>query len=69
MLTEADRVGAAAASAKRSDQLNPYHPVPLREFFELSEAKRTLKMLRIQYTLSHGSWLHLAEREFSVLRL
>jgi hypothetical protein len=39
----------------------------LYEVFEPSEAKRLLDRLEFHYTPKHGSWLNMAEIEFSVL--
>jgi hypothetical protein len=39
----------------------------LYEVFEPAEAKRILDKLEFHYTPKHGSWLNMAEIEFSVL--
>lgn len=49
------------------DQLNTHNPAALYELFEPSEAKRLLDRLEFHYTPKHGSWLNMAEIEFSVL--
>jgi hypothetical protein len=49
------------------DQLNTHNPVALYEAFEPQEAKRILDRLEFHYTPKHGSWLNMAEIEFSVL--
>lgn len=49
------------------DQLNTHNPAALYEVFEPSEAKRLLDRLEFHYTPKHGSWLNMAEIEFSVL--
>jgi transposase len=49
------------------DQLNTHHPAALYEFFEPAEAKRILDRLEFHFTPKHGSWLNMAEIEFSVL--
>jgi hypothetical protein len=49
------------------DQLNTHTPGSLYEAFEPSEAKRLAEKLEIHYTPKHGSWLNMAEIEFSVL--
>ena len=49
------------------DQLNTHTPGSLYEAFEPSEAKRLADRLEIHYTPKHGSWLNMAEIEFSVL--
>ena len=49
------------------DQLNTHNPAALYEVFEPQEAKRLLDRLEFHYTPKHGSWLNMAEIEFSVL--
>ena len=49
------------------DQLNTHNPAALYEFFEPAEAKRILDRLELHHTPKHGSWLNMAEIEFSVL--
>ena len=49
------------------DQLNTHNPAALYEVFEPIEAKRLLDRLEFHYTPKHGSWLNMAEIEFSVL--
>lgn len=49
------------------DQLNTHNPAALYEVFDPKEAKRLLDRLEIHYTPKHGSWLDMAEIEFSVL--
>jgi hypothetical protein len=49
------------------DQLNTHDPAALYEVFEPKEAKRLLDRLEFHYTPKHGSWLDMAEIEFSVL--
>jgi transposase len=49
------------------DNLNTHRPASLYEAFEPSEAKRIWDRLEIHYTPKHGSWLNMAEIEFSVL--
>jgi transposase len=49
------------------DNLNTHTPAALYEAFDPSEARRLLKRLEIHYTPKHGSWLNMAEIEFSVL--
>lgn len=49
------------------DNLNTQHPAALYEVFEPHEAKRLLDHLDFHYTPKHGSWLNMAEIEFSVL--
>lgn len=49
------------------DNLNTHNPAFLYEVFEPAEAKRILNKLEFHYTPKHGSWLNMAEIEFSVL--
>ncbi len=49
------------------DQLNTHNPAALYAAFEPAEAKRLLGRLEFHYTPKHGSWLNMAEIEFSVL--
>jgi len=49
------------------DNLNTHNPAFLYEVFEPSEAKRIIDKLDFHFTPKHGSWLNMAEIEFSVL--
>jgi transposase len=49
------------------DNLNTHGPASLYEAFAPEEAKRIWDRLEIHYTPKHGSWLNMAEIEFSVL--
>jgi hypothetical protein len=49
------------------DNLNTHTAGALYEIFEPAEAKRILDKLEFHYTPKHGSWLDMAEIEFSVL--
>ncbi len=49
------------------DNLNTHRPAALYETFPPAEANRILKRLEWHYTPKHGSWLNMAEIEFSVL--
>jgi len=49
------------------DNLNTHRKASLYEAFEPGEAKRIADKLEIHYTPKHGSWLNMAECEFSVL--
>jgi hypothetical protein len=49
------------------DNLNTHKLSVLYEIFEATEARRLCRKLRIHYTPKHGSWLNMAEIEFSVL--
>lgn len=49
------------------DQLNTHGPASLYERFPPAEAKRLADKLEIHYTPKHGSWLNMAEIEFSAL--
>ena len=49
------------------DNLNTHRPASLYESFPAAEARRIAKRLEFHYTPKHGSWLNMAEIEFSVL--
>ena len=49
------------------DNLNTHVPSSLYETFQPAEAKRILDKIDLHYTPKHGSWLNMAEIEFSVL--
>jgi hypothetical protein len=49
------------------DNLNTHSPASLYTCFDPAMAKRIADKLDIQYTPKHGSWLNMAEIEFSVL--
>ena len=49
------------------DNLNTHTPASLYKAFAPEEARRILERLEIHYTPKHGSWLNMAEIEFSVL--
>ena len=49
------------------DNLNTHNPAFLYEVFDAAEAKRILDKLVFHFTPKHGSWLNMAEIEFSVL--
>jgi transposase len=49
------------------DNLNTHTPASLYEAFQPQEARRLAERLEIHYTPKHGSWLNMAEIEFSVL--
>ena len=49
------------------DNLNTHRLVSLYETFPASEARRIAKRLEFHHTPKHGSWLNMAEIEFSVL--
>ena len=50
------------------DNLNTHHPSALYEAFEPREAKSLLNRCDFHYTPKHGSWLNMAEIEFSALQ-
>ena len=50
------------------DNLNTHKLASLYEAFPPAEAKRIADTLEIHYTPKHGSWLNMAEIEFSVLQ-
>lgn len=49
------------------DNLNTHTPGSLYEAFAPEEARRILRKLEFHYTPVHGSWLNMAELEFSML--
>lgn len=49
------------------DNLNTHTKASLYKAFAPSEAKRIADRLHLEYTPKHGSWLNMAESEFSVL--
>lgn len=50
------------------DNLNTHSPASFYDAFEPEEARQLTKRLEIHYTPKHGSWLNIAECEFSVLQ-
>lgn len=48
------------------DNLNTHKAASLYETFEPAEARRIARRLEFHYTPKHGSWLNMAELEFSV---
>ena len=49
------------------DNLNTHRGASLYETFPASETRRIAQRLEFHYTPKHGSWLNMAEMEFSVL--
>lgn len=49
------------------DNLNTHTKASLYKAFTPQEAKRIADRLNLEYTPKHGSWLNMAESEFSVL--
>ena len=49
------------------DNLNTHRKASLYQTFPAAEARRIAKRLEFHYTPKHGSWLNMAEIEFSVL--
>ena len=49
------------------DNLNTHRKASLYETFPAAEARRIAKRLEFHHTPKHGSWLNMAEIEFSVL--
>ena len=48
------------------DNLNTHRKASLYQTFPAPEARRIAKRLEFHYTPQHGSWLNMAEIEFSV---
>ena len=49
------------------DNLNTHSPISFYETFPPEEARRLIDRFEFHYTPKHGSWLNMAEIEFSVL--
>lgn len=49
------------------DNLNTHSPASFYEAFDPQEARRLTNRFEIHYTPKHGSWLNMAEIEFSAL--
>ena len=49
------------------DNLNTHTPAALYQTFSAEEARRLTRKLEFHYTPKHGSWLNMAEIEWSVL--
>ena len=49
------------------DNLNTHNPAFLYQVFQPVEAKRIIDKLEFHFTPKHGSWLNMAETEFSVI--
>lgn len=62
-----DRYPDAARVCLVVDNLNTHNLASLYEAFEPQEARRLAERLEIHYTPKHGSWLNVAEIEFSAL--
>jgi hypothetical protein len=58
---------AAERIAVVLDNLSTHSPAALYQAFPPEEARRSLRRLELHYTPKHGSWLNMAELEFSVL--
>ena len=63
-----ERYSSATKVRLVMDNLNTHNIASLYETFEPKEARRLSKRLDIHYTPKHGSWLNMAEIEFSVLK-
>jgi hypothetical protein len=61
------RYPAAERIAVGLDNLSTHSPAALYQAFPPAEARRLLGRLEFRYTPKHGSWLNMAELEFSVL--
>jgi hypothetical protein len=58
---------AAKVIAVVLDNLSTPSPAALYQAFPPEEARRILKRLEFHFTPKHGSWLNMAELEFSIL--
>lgn len=63
-----DRYPEAEVIELTLDNLNTHTPASLYEAFEPAEARRILRKINFHYTPKHGSWLNMAEIEFSILQ-
>lgn len=63
-----ERYPAAIKVRLVMDNLNTHSIASLYETFPPQEARRLAERLEIHYTPKHGSWLNMAEIEFSVLK-
>jgi hypothetical protein len=61
------RYAAAEKVVLVLDNLNTHTPASLYETFRAAEARRLTEKLEIHHTPKHGSWLNMAEIEFSAL--
>ena len=64
-----DRYPEATKVRLIMDNLNTHNIASLYEAFPPHEARRLAKRLEIHYTPKHGSWLNIAEIEFSALKI
>lgn len=64
-----DRYPEATKVRLIMDNLNTHNIASLYETFPPDEARRLAKRLDIHYTPKHGSWLNIAEIEFSALKI
>ena len=62
-----DRYREAERIVLVMDNLNTHSPASLYELLPAAQAKRLADRLEIHYTPKHGSWLNMAEIEFSVV--
>ena len=62
-----DDRGEAHPVSSTGQALNTHRVASLYETFPAPEARRIAKRLEFHYTPKHGSWLNMAEIEFSVL--
>ena len=62
-----DDRGEAHPVSSTGQALNTHRPASLYQSFPAPEARRIAKRLEFHYTPKHGSWLNMAEIEFSVL--
>jgi hypothetical protein len=64
-----ERYPAAEKVRLVMDNLNTHSAASLYEAFAPEEARRLTRRLEIHYTPKHGSWLNIAEIEFSALKI
>jgi hypothetical protein len=63
-----NQYASAAKITLVQDNLKAHKPAALYEIFEPQRAKAILDKIEFVYTPKHGSWLNMAEIEFSVLK-
>jgi len=61
------RVVLDSPVSRTGQALNTHRMASLYETFPPAEARRIAKRLEFHYTPKHGSWLNMAEIEFSIL--
>lgn len=63
-----NQYSSAAKITLVQDNLKTHKPAAMHEVFEPARAKAILDKIEFVFTPKHGSWLNMAEIEFSVLK-